>query len=76
MKTIYCRSVTPLALKLIRSYDGDIVGEKAVLCNFSREEPSRNNKGHIVPDAFRVIFPNGKAICYTLSGEISFVLSN
>ncbi len=74
MKIIYCRSVTQLALKLIRSYEGDIIGDKAILCHFSREEPSRDKKGNIVPDAFRVIYPNGKAICYTLSGEIAFVL--
>jgi hypothetical protein len=60
VKTIYCRLVTPLALKLIRSYDGDAIGEKAILCHFFREEPSRDNKGHIVPGAFQVIFPNGK----------------
>jgi hypothetical protein len=74
LKIIYCRTVTPMALKLIRSFDGDIVGDKAMICHFSREEPSRDKNGHIVDGAFRIFFPNSQAICYTLSGEISFVL--
>ena len=74
MKTIYCLSVTPLALKLIRSYDGDVIGKKAILCNFSSVEPSRDKKGNIVEDAFKMTFPNGKAIYYNLSGAISFAL--
>ncbi len=74
MKRIYCLTVTPLALKLIRSYEGDIVGREAILCHFSYEEPSRDKKGNIVEGSFKVTFPNGKAICYNLSGAIAFVL--
>lgn len=74
MKTIYCLSVTPLALKLIRSYDGDVIGKEAILCNFSSVEPSRDKRGNIVEDAFKMTFPNGKGIYYNLSGAICFAL--
>jgi hypothetical protein len=74
LKILYCRVVTPMALKLIRRFDGDIIGDKAIICNFSREEPSKDKNGRIVDGAFRIFFPNNQAICYTLSGEISFVL--
>src|SRR5947209_17573763 len=66
--------VTPMALKLIRRFDGDVIGDKAIICNCSREEPSKDKNGRIVDGAFRIFFPNNQAICYTLSGEISFVL--
>jgi hypothetical protein len=74
LKSIYCSTITRSALKLIRSFDGDVVGDEAILCNFTLEEPSRDKNGRTVEDAFKVYFPNGQAICYALSGEISFVL--
>jgi hypothetical protein len=74
LKILYCLTVTSRALKLIRSFDGDVVGNEAILCNFSREEPSRDKSGNIVAGAFKVFFPNGQAICYNDSGAISFVL--
>jgi hypothetical protein len=74
MKTLYCLTITPLALKLIRRFDGDIVDNKAIICNFSHEEPGRDRNGNIIEGAFKLFFPNAQAICYTLSGEISYVL--
>jgi hypothetical protein len=74
LKTLYCLTITPLALKLIRRFDGDIVADEAIICNYSREEPSRDRKGNIIEGAFKIFFPNAQAICYTLSGEIAFVL--
>ena len=74
LKILFCRMVTPMALKLIRRFDGDIIGDKAIICNCSREEPSKDKNGRIVDGAYRIYFPNKQAICYTLSGEISFVL--
>ena len=74
LKILFCRMVTPMALKLIRRFDGDIIGDKAIICNCTREEPSKDKNGRIVDGAFRIFFPNNQAICYTLSGEISFVL--
>lgn len=71
LKTIYCLTITQGALRLIRSYDGDISERVATLCNFSSVEPSTDKYGHVVEDAFRVTYPNGKAICYNLGGAIS-----
>ncbi len=74
MKSIYCITITPFALRLIRSFDGDVIGDEAVICNYLQEEPSRDRNGNIIEGAFKIFFPNKQAICYTLSGEISFVL--
>jgi hypothetical protein len=74
LKSIYCSTITSSALKLIRSFDGDVVGDEAILCNVTYEEPSRDKHGRMVEDAFKAYFPNGQAICYAMSGEISFVL--
>ena len=74
MRTLYCLTITAQALKLIRRFDGDIVGDQAIVCNMSHEEPSRDRNGNVVEGAFKLFFPNSQAICYTLSGEISFVL--
>ena len=74
MKTLYCLTITTSALKLIRSFDGDIVANEAIVCNFSHEEPSRDRNGNVVEGAFKLFFPNDQAICYALSGEISIVL--
>jgi hypothetical protein len=73
VKKLFCRTITPQALKLIRFYEGDLKGDQVIICHNVREEPSHNNKGHIVEGAFRIFFPNEQAICYTLTGEISFV---
>ncbi|HTK10698.1 MAG TPA: hypothetical protein VL485_26225 [Ktedonobacteraceae bacterium] len=73
-KAIYCCTITNLALRLIRSFDGDVLNNEAIICNFASEEPSRDQWGQLVDGAFRIYFPNQQAICYTLSGEISFVL--
>ncbi|WP_126627858.1 hypothetical protein [Dictyobacter alpinus] len=74
MKTLYCTTITSRALQLIRSYEGDVSGSEAILCHYVHEEPSRDKYGRLVEDAFKVYFPNNEAICYTLSGEISYVL--
>ncbi len=74
MKTLYCLTITPLALKLIRRFDGDIVDGEAIICHYCGEEPSRDKNGNIIEGAFKISFPNAQAICYTLSGEIAFVL--
>ncbi len=63
-----------MALRLIRRFDGDVVGNEAIICNFSREEPSKDKYGNVVEDAFKIFFPNNQAICYSLSGAISYVL--
>ncbi|MBE3561933.1 MAG: hypothetical protein IMW89_22330 [Ktedonobacteraceae bacterium] len=74
MKTIYCLTITPRALSLIRSFDGDVVGREAILCHYVSEEPGRDKWGNVVDGSFKVTFPNGDAICYNLSGAIAFVL--
>ncbi len=74
LKSIYCSTITRSALKLIRSFDGDVVDGEALICNFTHEEPSKDRNGRMIEDAFKIYFPNGQAICYALSGEISFVL--
>ena len=75
MKTLYCTTITSRALQLIRSYEGDVSGCEAVLCHYIHEEPSRDKYGRVVENAFKIFFPNSEAICYTLSGEISYVLA-
>jgi len=74
VKTLYCRIITTQALALIRHYEGDVVGHEAIICHYTREEPSRNKYGHIVEGAFKITFPNQQAICYNTTGEFSFVL--
>ena len=74
MKTLYCTTITARALQLIRNYEGDVNGCEAVVCHYSHEEPSRNKFGNVVENAYKIYFPNSEAICYTLSGEISYVL--
>ncbi|BCL78363.1 hypothetical protein ccbrp13_08280 [Ktedonobacteria bacterium brp13] len=74
MKRLYYRTITPQALALIRHYEGDIVGHEVIVCHYTYEEPSRNRKGHVVEGAFKMFFPNQQAICYTATGEFSFVL--
>jgi hypothetical protein len=74
LRTLYCLTITTQALKLIRRFDGDILGDQAIICNMTREEPSRDRNGNVIEGAFKLFFPNAQAICYTLSGEISFVL--
>lgn len=74
MKILYCTTITSKALKLIRQYEGDVNGCEAVICHFIHEEPSKNKFGNVVDGAFKIFFPNNEAICYTLSGEISYVL--
>lgn len=74
MKVLYCLTVTSMALHLIRKFDGDVVGDEAIICNFTSEEPSRDRNGNVVDGAFKIFFPNKQAICYSLSGEIAFVL--
>jgi hypothetical protein len=74
LKSIYCNTITRSALKLIRSFDGDVVNGEAIICNFTHEEPSTDRNGRIVEGTFKLYFPNGQAICYALSGEISYVL--
>src|SRR5947209_14166395 len=56
LKIIYCLTVTPLALRLIRNFDGDVVVYEAILCNFFIEEASRDRNGHFVDGACKVIF--------------------
>ena len=73
MKSLYCLTITSLALKLIQSFEGDVVGNEAVICHEVREEPSRDRNGNVIEGAFRIFFPNDEAICYTLSGEIAFL---
>lgn len=74
MKTLYCTTITPKALNLIRRYEGDVSGCEAVVCHYTHEEPSKNKFGHVVDGAYKIYFPNNEAICYALSGEISYVL--
>jgi hypothetical protein len=74
MKILYCTTITARALDLIRRYEGDVVNSEATICHYVHEEPSRNKFGQIVEDAYRIYFPNNEAICYSLSGEISYVL--
>jgi hypothetical protein len=74
LKEIYCISITPAALRLIRRFDGDVTERIATICNFTHEEPSRDYKGRIIEGAFKVFFPNhNQALCYSLSGEIACV---
>jgi hypothetical protein len=74
LKTLFCQTITKRALALIRSYDGDVVGYEAIIPHYSHEEPSRDRKGNQVEGAYKIFFPDNQAICYTLSGEISYVL--
>jgi len=71
VKTIYCQTITTGALALIRKYEGDVRSFEAILCHYTREEPSRNKYGNLVEDAYKVTYPNGEAICYNLGGAIS-----
>lgn len=71
MKTVYCLTITSGALALIRKYEGDVERFKAILCHYTREEPSRDKFGNLVQDAYKVTYPNGQAICYNLGGAIS-----
>lgn len=74
MKTLYCNTITPKALQLIRRFEGDVVDFEAIVCHYTHEEPSRDRHGNVVEGAFKIFFPDKQAICYTLSGEISYVL--
>ena len=74
MLTTYCLTITPLALKLIRRFDGDVVDFVATLCHYSRREPSKDKWGRNVEAAFRVTYPNGEALCYNEEGAICYVL--
>ncbi|GLV59195.1 hypothetical protein KDH_60230 [Dictyobacter sp. S3.2.2.5] len=74
MKTLYCTTITSSALKLIRRYEGEVSGCEATICHYVHEEPSKDKHGRVIENAFKVYFPNSEAICYTLSGEISYVL--
>jgi hypothetical protein len=74
LKRLYCCSITSKALRLIRSFDGDVIDNEAIICNFSREEPSTDRNGNVVEGSFKIFFPNSQAICYALSGEIAYVL--
>lgn len=74
MKRIYCHSITPMALSLIRRFEGDVVENEAIICHYLKEEPSINKYGKVVEGAFKITFPDQQAICYTLSGEIAYVL--
>ena len=73
MKTLYCKDITPSALRLIRHYEGDVKENLATVNHYIHEEQSRDRHGNIVVDAFKIYFPNNEAICYTLAGEISYV---
>ncbi|GAC1483649.1 MAG: hypothetical protein NVS2B12_38520 [Ktedonobacteraceae bacterium] len=74
MKILYCITITQMALRLIREYEGDVVGREATICHYTHEEPSRNRAGNVVEGAYKIYFPNKQAICYSTTGEISFVL--
>jgi len=74
LKTLYCITVTQKALSLIREYEGDVIGQEATICHYSYEEPSRDKFGNVVEGAYKIFFPNKQAICYTQTGEISYVL--
>jgi hypothetical protein len=73
MKTLYCKDITPSALRLIRNYEGDVSGSFATVCHYIHEEQSMDRHGNIVADTFKIYFPNNEAISYTLAGEISYV---
>ncbi|WP_149404812.1 hypothetical protein [Dictyobacter arantiisoli] len=74
MKTLYCTTITANALRLIRSYEGDVKNGEAIVCHYVHEEPSRDKHGRVVENAFKLYFPNSEAICYSLTGEISHVI--
>ncbi|GCE10226.1 hypothetical protein [Tengunoibacter tsumagoiensis] len=71
MKTLFCTTITPNALRLIRRYEGDVVETEAIVCHYMTEEPSRDRAGNIVDGAYIMTFPNKEAICYSISGEIA-----
>jgi hypothetical protein len=73
MKTLYCKDITPSALRLIRHYEGNVSDQIATIHHDIHEEPSRDRYGNIDSNAFKIYFPDNEAICYTLSGEISYV---
>ena len=74
MKTLYCTTVTSTALDLIRRFEGDVVGHEAIICHYKQEEPCTDHNGAIIDGAYKLVFPNAQAICYTLSGEIAAIL--
>jgi hypothetical protein len=64
MIAIDCSPITARALRLIRRFDGDLTGNVAMLCHYTDVTRSRDKRGPIIEDCFRVTSPNHEATIY------------